>query len=298
VSDATAHPSDTPVGFIDAEPAQPVDRQGKQQAETASRSDRARTAGYHSRFVAIYVGLALVAGVGVGALVVSILKDDKAPAKPTAAQFTPSESGELGAIQLAESIQQKYRLQNGDELVGVVASRNTLQDGNLGLIRVRYQYIQPFDSSADKDSKVVIPTDAIQYSLCGSGISCAIPGTPSAARFTLLKREGLELALRTFQNDPAVDNVAVFLRPVPADQPWEGYTMVFDRSELSRSAPGLLNRPVGATLPGVSKTVTAKTLDTAEQRRINELTRPYIYQYRYQLLGGRDALMQLQPAKS
>ena len=113
----------------------------------------------------------------------------------------------------------------------------------------------------------------------------------------MLKRQGLELALRTFQNDPAVDNVAVFLRPVQAQQPWEGYTMVFDRSELNRAEPDLLSKPLTQTLPGVSKTMTVGALGKAQQRRIDELTRPYTYQYRYQLIGGRDALMQLQPAK-
>ena len=299
MSDA-AHPTDKPLGLIDAEPARPVapSKDESKAEDKASRSDRARGSGYHSRFVAVYIGLALVAGLGVGALVASILKDDTTPAKPTtAAQFTPSRAGELGAIELAENVQRKYRLPNGDELTGVVASRNTLQDGNLGLIRVRYQYIQPFDSSAESDSKVVAPKNAIQYSLCGTGVSCAIPGTASAERFTLLKRQGLELALRTLQSDPSVDNVAVFLRPVQAQQPWEGYTMVFDRAVLNKSEPGLLSQPLTETLPGVSKLMTVSELDKVQQRRIDALTRPYTYQYRYQLIGGRDALMQLQPAK-
>ena len=46
-------------GFIDAEPAQAVN-----QPKQASRADRARSAAYHKRFVAVYVGLALVVGIG------------------------------------------------------------------------------------------------------------------------------------------------------------------------------------------------------------------------------------------
>ena len=31
--------------------------------------------------------------------------------------------------------------------------------------------------------------------------------------------------------------------------------------------------------------------------RIDELTRPYLYLHRHQLIGGRDVLMQLQPTR-
>ena len=215
-----------------------------------------------------------------------------------AAEFTPSQAGELGAIQLAEDVQRKYRNTNGTELVGVVASRNTLQDGNLGLIRVRYQYIQPFDSSASEDSKVVTPTSAIQYSLCGTSPQCVIPGKASVTRFALLRRQGLELAVRTFQNDSSVDNVAVFLRPVAPEQGWEGYALVFGRAELNRNEPGLISQALPLTLPGTAKTIAPNQLDTKQVAQIEKLTRPYLYQFRYQLLGGRDALMQLQPAKA
>jgi hypothetical protein len=296
VSEATSQTSaaDATQGFIEAEPAQAVN-----QPKGDSRADRARSAAYHKRFVVMYVCLALIAGIGVGALVVSLTSSDTAPTKTaaTAAQFTPSQAGELGAVQLAEDVQRKYRNTNGDELVGVVASRNTLQDGNLGLIRVRYQYIQPFDSSANGDSKVVTPTSAIQYSLCGTNAQCAIPGKASTTRFALLRRQGLELALRTFQNDSSVDNVSVFLRPVAPQQGWEGYALVFDRAELNRAEPGLIEQPLPATLPGAGKTIAPDQLQNSQISQIEKLTRPYLYQFRYQLLGGRDALMQLQPAK-
>jgi hypothetical protein len=281
------------IGLIDAEPARPVDD------GPTSRADRARHAAYRSRGASVYVGLAIVAVLGLAALVVAVTRSsDTAASTTTASEFTPTQAGELGAIQLAEAVQRKYRLANGNELVGVVASRNTLQDGNLGLVRVAYQLVQPFDAQKDGDSKVVRPVNAIQYSLCGANAGCTIPGKASHQRFALLKRQGLELALRTFQNDPGVDNVSVFLRPVTPEQGWEGYNLVYDRAQLNHLEPGLLTRPLGATLPGGAKPVTATDLTPADVKRIEKLTRPYLYLYRYQLLGGRDALMQLQPAKS
>jgi hypothetical protein len=298
VSDAT---NDQPLGFIDAEPARPVGQEdpvARPEDARALRTDEARRSGYHSRFVAVYLGLAVAAGIGVGALVASMLRDDPPPAKTTAAQFSPSRTGELGAAELAENIERKYRLQNGDELTGVIATRNTLQDGGGGFLRVGYQLVQPFDAAGDADTRVVHAENAIQYSLCGYGPKCALPGTASLARYILLKRQGLELAVRTFQNDSSVDNVAVFLAPVTSDDPnWEGYAMVFDRSTLQRNEPTLLSRPLGQSLPGSGKTVTPGDIGAAQIKAIDKLTRAYTYQYRYKVLGGRDAVMQLQPTK-
>ena len=122
---------------------------------TASRSDKARRSAYHSRFVGVYIALALVAGLGVGALVASIMRDDTSRPKAAApAQFTPSKAGELGAIELARSVEQKYRLADGQELTGVIASRNTLQDGQGGSFRVRFQLVEPFDATGNPDNKI------------------------------------------------------------------------------------------------------------------------------------------------
>jgi len=203
-----------------AKPAQPT--------ESMPREERARLSGYRRRFGIVYVLLALATGVAVGALIVEALRDP-APSEslPTGtAQAGPSEPGELGAMQIADQVQRNYRLPNGDELVNVVASRNTLQDGNLGYLRVGYQVIRPGDGFKDKDSLLVQPEDAIQYSLCGAGQSCAIPGTASTDRGILVRRMGLELALRTLKFDPSVDNVTVFLGPIPPPAGVDGVVLI------------------------------------------------------------------------
>jgi hypothetical protein len=191
-------------------------------------------------------------------------------------------------------VQRAYRLPNGQELVNVVASRNTLQDGNLGYLRVRYQLFRPADGVEDKDTKVEIPQDAIQYSLCGSGQACVIPGNASADRGLLVRRMGLELALRTMKFDPAVDNVTVFLRPMPADGS-DGVVLVFRRNVLERLNPGLLTQPLERTLPGVGSQIQPGQMREDIARRVDQLTRPHLYYGVYQLIGGRDALLQLQP---
>ena len=278
-----------PPRLVDAPRAEPID-------PTTPREERARLTGYKKRFNLIYILLALVAGVGVGAFIVVALDDSKptTTAAQPATRFQPTENGELGAMQIAEAVQRNYRLPNGDELVNVVASRNTLQDGNLGFLRVRYQVFRPADGVKDKDTSIEVPQDAIQYSLCGVGQGCEIPGTATAERGLLVRRMGLELALRTMKFDPAVDNVTVFLRPMPADGS-DGVVLVFRRSALERLDPGLLGQPLERTLPGAGSIIQPGDMTSDVARRVDELTRAHLYYGVYQLLGGRDAVLQLQP---
>jgi hypothetical protein len=277
--------------LVDAPLAKPA------QTSDMPREERARLSGYHRRFGIVYVLLALATGVAVGALIVEALRDP-APSEtvPTGkAQFNPSEPGELGALQIADQVQRNYRLPNGDELVNVVASRNTLQDGNLGYLRVRFQIIRPGDGFKDKDSLLVQPEDAIQYSLCGAGQSCAIPGAASADRGILVRRMGLELALRTMKFDPSVDNVTVFLGPIPPPQGVDGVVLMYRRNVLESQNPGILSQPISRTLPGSESLIQPGQMPSAVARRVDQLTRSNLYYGVYQLIGGRDALLQLQP---
>ncbi len=278
--------------LVDAPLAKPA-----QASDSVPREERARLSGYRRRFGIVYVLLALATGVAVGALIVEALRDP-APSetRPTGkAQFAPSEPGELGAMQIADQVQRNYRLPNGDELVNVVASRNTLQDGNLGILHVRYQIIRPGDGFKDKDSLLVQPQDAIQYSLCGAGQSCAIPGTASADRGILVRRMGLELALRTMKFDPSVDNVTVFLGPIPPPQGVDGVVLMYRRDVLENQNPGILSQPISRTLPGSSSLIQPGQMPAAVARRVDQLTRSNLYYGVYQLIGGRDALLHLQP---
>ena len=263
----------------------------------------ARDGAHHGRFRLGYGSLlAVLAVVGVG----TFFAIDRAPSHRAGAAagggggwsaFAPSQSGELGAIEIAEHVAPHYRAADGKQLVNVVASRNTLQDGQLGFLRVLYQVIQPEDAASRGDSQIVQVTDAIQYSLCGTGTTCAIPGAKTAARFDLVRREGLELALYTFRYDPAVDNVSVFLRPSAAPAPFEGYVLVFRRDVLERLAPELLSRPLEQSLPGAEQQLGPSQLTTAGIDQIERWTSPFLYLYQYQLLGGRDALLQLDPVQ-
>jgi hypothetical protein len=281
-----------PRPLVDAPLAKPL-----APSESVPREERARLSGYRRRFGIVYVALALVAGVAVGALIVEALKDPAATkvVPLTSSQYSPSEPGELGAMQIADQVQRNYRLPNGNELANVVASRNTLQDGNLGYLHVRYQIIRPADGTKSKDSLLIQPNDAIQYSLCGADQACAIPGTASADRGILVRRMGLELALRTMKFDPSVDNVTVFLGPIPPPAGVDAVVLLFRRDVLESQDPGLLSQPLSRTLPGSAASIEPGQMSSDVAQRVDQLTRSNLYYGVYQLVGGRDALLQLQP---
>jgi hypothetical protein len=291
--DPTPLPLSPPEAVAVTEPAAEKTRRLGRLRDTG-RAERARKSAYRSRFVLVYFALAIALGGAVGALVVALDSPKSTKPKRTAT-FVPSGSGEIGALQIANRVQSLYRVQGGLPLDEIIASRNSLQDGSGGLIRVRFQVVQPSDAQSLKDSRTLFPQDAIQYSLCGAGPTCSIPGGASRARGSLLRRQGLELALRTFQRDSQVDNVVIFLRPFAAPQGWEGVALMFDRAAMSRNIPNLLTRPMTETLPGLGQEMTPAKLTEKDITKINEVTQPYLFVYRYQTIGGRDAILQLEP---
>ena len=68
-----------------------------------SREDRARSKGYRSRFVWVYVALAALAGVGLAAFVVLLAKPDAAPAAKWSA-WSPTGSDDAKARQVAAHV--------------------------------------------------------------------------------------------------------------------------------------------------------------------------------------------------
>jgi hypothetical protein len=262
-----------------------------------TRSEKARKSAFRGRFVAVYFVLAIVVGIAIGGLAVTLSSPTKKhTAKPASQIFSPSTTGELGAIDLAYAVQRTYRLPNGHPLAKIVASRNTLQDGQGGFLRIRFQLIQPEDALTDRDQGVVVPNDPIQFILCGEGDQCAIPGGVTTGSGSLLKRAGLELALRTFMRDASVDNVTVYLPSFAAKQGWQGVALVFDRNKINHDRPALLSQPLSKTIPGgVGSQISPGQITPSMVSDIEELTQPFANYYRLTVAGGRDAVIQLEP---
>src|SRR5688572_28665115 len=83
-----------------------------------SRADRARRLAYRSRFAAFYVLLAVVAGAGVGSLLVLVGRGSPAPASAWSA-WEPTGSVERRSAQIADHVGDQYRLPSGKALVAI-----------------------------------------------------------------------------------------------------------------------------------------------------------------------------------
>jgi pimeloyl-ACP methyl ester carboxylesterase len=109
------------------------------------------------------------------------------------------------------------------------------------------------------------------YELCGRGADCSIPGTPTAVRGQLVRREALELALYTFKLLPTITAVLVGLPSPPGTAQ---VFALFPRSQFSRE----LAEPLTRTLP-LAQPPVPPSRDATEQATIDKLTLRDLYTY-------------------
>ena len=262
--------------IVDAEQAHTVD--ATDCSET--RSAGTRTA-FRTRFAAVYLGLAVVAGAAIGSFVVLVARPDPPPT-PAWSTFRPDGSNAARLHQIVDTIPPTYRRKDGSQLVSVSASDPQAQvtgaDGQ-SLITVPVNRIA-FEQGGD--FRVVDSGGALQFTLCGHGPNCVIDtGTPSVARYRLVERQALELALYTFKYVEGVNSVAVLLPPSYDKQSADAS----GTPELKRTALFLqrndvepeLGKPLRSTLapapPAIGK-ATARDVGS-----IQRLSQPHIYTY-------------------
>jgi len=262
-------------------------------ARPETSADRARRLAYRSRFAAFYVLLAIVAGAGVGALLVLIARGSPAPA-PAWSAWEPIGSGARRAAQIGDHVGDQYRLPSGNALAAVTyAGPPTVTGPDGSSFQVGAIAVQP-DTTGGRaeadDVNTVNAQNTVMYTLCGLGTACSIPeGKASPARGQLLRREALELALYSFRYLGGVDSTLVLMPPRADGQV---ATAVFlGRSDVRDE----IGRPLSQTLtapltPGVGE------IQPDEQRVIDRMTRSRIYGYSYLQAQDGSPVMVLTPA--
>lgn len=278
--------------------AKPVSANGGGTAVPArpeSRADRARRLAYRNRFAGFYIALAVVAGAGVGALLVLVNRGGPAPA-PAWSAWEPTGSVERRAAQIGDHVGDQYRLASGKPLVAVTYSGPPVVTGPDGSsFQVRAIAVQPDTTGGRAEADDISTVDAngtIMYTLCGLGRSCSIPeGTPTIARGQLLRREALELALYSFNYLDGIDSALVLLPPRPDGK---AATAVFlERGDVRSELRQPLDQTLTASLtPGVGE------IQADEQRVIERTTRSRLYQYSYLQAQDGSPIMVLNPALS
>ena len=143
-------PGETPL--IEAEPARPVEA-----PTSLPRSDRARQTSYRSRFVAVYVALAVIAGVGVGAFLVLLARPEAKEPPAWSTTFVPAGSEAAKAKQIASWIAGRYKLANGQQLAAALVGPPAVSAGASqgGDIPVRAIAIRPDTSTGKKEEECV-----------------------------------------------------------------------------------------------------------------------------------------------
>ena len=238
--------------------------------------------------------IALLVGLAIGAVVVAVVVLTTGSRSGSSAPWSawkPSDSGKLGASEIADHIAPLYRISGTNQLAVVtvtnlgnssaaaaasVAGTGPSGSGSTGLqIAVR--------PDANSSTLSLLSGHTIAYNLCGVGSSnCSIGvGTPSTNRLLLLRREALELAMYTFKYVSGTDNVVAILPPGHTVQSCTGLcpkpnqrattkpaniALLFLHDELRP----LLNQPLAATLqqpfpPPVDQVASAPDSPLVEQ---------------------------------
>jgi hypothetical protein len=294
MSDTTAAgPGDTTPPVIEAEPARPVgaaESERRAGESKPSRKERARSAGYRSRFALIYVCLALIAGVGVGAFAVILSRPDPAPT-PAWSAWAPTGSETAQVRQIADQIAKHYKMKGGQQLVAALPSPPKVT-GSSGDVAVSAIAIRPDTSTGKKEEDeidVVPATHSYQYILCGLGTNCSIKGgAASTARHALLRREALELALYTFKYVDDIDSVSVFLPPRP-DGATSATSVFLKRSDVEDELHRPLSDSIGPKTPAIG------SMNKKELALVNKITEPRLYSYEYQQAQDGSAVLIYDP---
>ena len=243
-------------------------------ADVESRADRARRGAYRIRFTVVYFALAAVVGAAVGGAVVLISRD--APPPTRWASFEPDGSSLAKVRQIADVISGHYR-SSGKQLVFAVAGPPQLiaQDGAIGVTAIAVAPDTSRGKAEEGDYDVLDADSSVLYRLCGTRASdnnCAV-ATPTAGQYSLLRREGLELALYTFKYVQDVDSVVVSLPPRAAigDRP-SADTLLFRRGDLGNE----LRSPLIRTLP-TAPPISVGNPSPADQTNVDRLTTSHLY---------------------
>ncbi len=257
---------------VEAEQARPVEA-----PPARSRAEEARRTGYRTRFAAVYLTLAVVAGGAIGSFVVLLANPDPA-APPAWSAFKPEGSTTARVDQIVNKIPQSYRRADGTQLVSVSVSAPQgpvlSQDGQ-SVVPVGVQVIAYEEGG---DYHTVETGNAIQYTLCGHGQSCTIDtGKPTIDRYVLVQRQALELALYTLKYVDDVGSVTVMLPPsvdtTGNTQELRRTALFLRREDVRRE----LDRPLAATLAAQ----TPRIGETADRDReaLQRLSVPHIYSF-------------------
>ncbi|MGZ8782337.1 MAG: hypothetical protein ACXWZB_02440 [Gaiellaceae bacterium] len=237
------------------------------------RRERARRTSYRFRFGLVYVILAAFLGAGVGSFVVLASRPEPKP-DPAWSSWQPHGSRIAKVRQIADRIPKAYKGENGKQLTVSLVSALAVPTGT-GDVPVRAVFVRPDTSKGlaeEDDIARYDGTNVVSFGLCGadSKEQCEIAsGAATQERFTLLRRQAIELSLYTLKYVDDVDSVIVFMPPTPKGE--SNGTVFLRRSDVADE----LRRPLSSLLPTAAPRL--GELSSLEEGQISRLTQSRTY---------------------
>jgi hypothetical protein len=251
---------------------------------------------YRLRFAVVYLLLAVVAGSAIGAVVVL---RDRAPENVgiTWSAWSPEGDDFTFPRQIATFVGNRYRLQTGDPIVGVIASPAEVPTGDgSSVLPIRGAAVFNNPAGDDRDYTPIETDDSILYTLCGFGQGCSLQaGDPSEQQMVLLRREALELALYSFRYVDGLDTVITLMPTILGDTNTQeddvAITLFFQRKDFKAELERPLSRTLADEPPAMGR------ITNAEELRVERLTAGRQYRFQFTPTGTNSLVMLLIPVQ-
>jgi hypothetical protein len=242
-----------------------------------------RRAAIQRRFAGAYFALAVVVGVAVGLAIVLVSRSGGTHAAWSS--FKPTAHGLEAAQQIAGHVSAGYRL-NGKPLASALASAPEVQQSvTISAVAIR----SGFADERPQDVTFVNTNHAVVYLFTGTGSKGAIPGSATAKRGNVLRREILETSLYTFKYVDGIDTVIAFPPPT-----FDSSGNVVPRAVVlqKKDYGKLLGRPLTETLPARPRETPSVQLTPKE---LGSIAKVRFMQFDFQALPNDTALLVLTP---
>jgi hypothetical protein len=256
------------------------------------------------------VALAVLFGVAVAAIAIAVVVASQGNGRNSIvgtanwSSWTPDSSGSSGISEIAQHVAPYYRVSSAQQLDVITPlqlSQTTAADttsGNGITVAVNE------GTSTKNESLGLLNGRTVAYNVCGLGAKdCELTGDASTSRMLLLRREGLELALYTFEYISNSQNVVIVLPPghtvtsTGASEKGVTVTLLFIRKELQP----LLNVPLSRTLGEYPPELSQLTLwsKSEEAGLVDQITAQGLFTSQVESLqvGGNALVLTALPAQ-
>jgi hypothetical protein len=254
----------------------------------APRARHADDGGAHRfRFGVAYLVLAAVVGGAVGTFILLLGRPETATVEWST--WKPAANGGFRIQEIAEHVGQRYRLDNGRQLLVAIPGAPSIADGE-NRVPVSGVAKQAPIVRSRADLSFTPMQNGLMYLLCGGGSPrCSLPGQSSNERGRLVRRQALELALFTFKYVDGIESILTFMPPASGSE--DTHALFLQRSDLAAQ----LARPLTHTLRA-RPSIRPGDIDPIEGVVVDRLTLPHLFSTEPTQLQDGSVILVLDPA--